>query len=132
MAPQKVESIRVMLVDDHHLVRLALGRLLQNFPDLEVIAQAADGLEAVELYGQHKPDVAVMDVHMPKMNGFQATEEILRQFPRARIVILTGIDHPAYTTEARAAGAAAFLDKKAAPEQLAEVIRNVHAGRITE
>ncbi|MCI0399113.1 MAG: response regulator transcription factor [Chloroflexi bacterium] len=126
----KLDRINVMLVDDHTLLRETLAAyLLQGYPDFGVVLQAADGREAVELYARYQPDVVVMDVYMPYMDGFQATAEILRRFPQARIIILTGIEHSAYSHKAELVGAVRFLDKRVVGDQLVEAIRQVHAGR---
>ncbi|MCI0395290.1 MAG: response regulator transcription factor, partial [Chloroflexi bacterium] len=79
----KFKTIRVMLVDDHNLVRHALGDLIEKFDDLELVAQTDNGEEAIHLYSQHQPDIVLMDIDMPVMDGYQATQEIVRRFPRA-------------------------------------------------
>jgi DNA-binding NarL/FixJ family response regulator len=121
--------IRVLLVDDHKLIRDTLARLIRTFEDMELVAQATNGREAIEAFAEHQPDITLMDVSMPVVDGLAATRLILQQFPQARIIILSvTYDKGRYHHEALAAGAAACLGKDISVQQLAETIREVHYG----
>ncbi|MCI0397488.1 MAG: response regulator transcription factor [Chloroflexi bacterium] len=120
------ESIGVMVVDDHRLVRKALAHIIQKQDDFELVAEAADGAEAVRLYAKHRPDVVVMDLDMPVMDGLQATREILQRFPDACIIVVSALMADTYANMAQTAGALYYLDKTVSPEILVDVIHNVH------
>ena len=120
--------IRVLLADDEELIRVAVAALLGLEPDLEVVAQAADGRTAVELALAHRPEVAVLDLQMPRLDGLAAAAEIHRLLPSCAVVILTGRGRPAQVQRALAAGASGFLPKGSPGGALADVIRRVHAG----
>jgi DNA-binding NarL/FixJ family response regulator len=126
MADSKV--IRVMLVDDQRLMREGLRILLDMEPDLEVVGEAGDGGEAVESYPQLLPDVVLMDVRMPKMDGVEATRRILTHHPEARVVILTTFDDDEYVFEGIRAGAVGYLLKAVSGEELADAVRTVAGG----
>ncbi|MCI0393973.1 MAG: response regulator transcription factor [Chloroflexi bacterium] len=127
-----IRPIRVMLVEDHTVVRQALVYLIQKYSDLELVAQAADGIEAVRFYSQHQPDVVLMDLDLPVMDGFQATREIISRYPQARIVALSALIGNTYAGMAHNAGALRYLDKTISPDTLVEVIRNVYDERALE
>jgi DNA-binding NarL/FixJ family response regulator len=119
--------IRVMIVDDYELMRQILGIAIQSFGDMQVVAEATNGWEAVEAYNTHQPDVTLMDVEMPIMNGLTAVQTILTRFPTARIIIMTGMgDLQDYGRQATEAGARACLGKHGAYSDLAAKIRQVH------
>ncbi|SDS39137.1 two component transcriptional regulator, LuxR family [Actinopolymorpha singaporensis] len=120
--------IRVLLADDEELIRTALAALLDLEPDLEVVAQAADGATAVEAARAHRPDVAVVDLQMPGLDGLEVTAELRRVLPSCHVVILTGRGRPPHLQKALAAGAKGFLPKGSPGGALAEVIRRVSAG----
>ena len=120
--------IRVMTVDDHPLFRGGVVALLTIYPDLELVAEASDGQEAVELFRIHRPDVTLMDLSMPVMGGVQAIEEIVTQFPEARIIALTSWEGDSDIHRALDAGARGYLLKDVASQQVAEAIRHVHQG----
>ncbi|MFI7607816.1 response regulator [Micromonospora sp. NPDC049366] len=120
--------IRVLLADDEDLVRVALAALLGLEPDLEVVAQAADGPAAVTAALAHRPDVAVVDLEMPGLTGIEVAAELARVRPDCAVVLLTGHGRPAHLRQALTAGAAGFLPKGAPGGALADVIRRVHAG----
>lgn len=119
--------IRLMLVDDQALIRSAFATMLSIEPDIEVVGQAANGQEAVDLARTLGPDVILMDVRMPVMDGIEATRQIAAT-SEARIVILTTFDSDDYLFDALAAGATGFLLKNSAPEQLIAGIRHVADG----
>lgn len=122
-------AIRVLVVDDQTLIREGLASLLMMQPDLEVVGKAADGRAAIELAAAHAPDVVLMDVRMPGLNGIAATREIHQRWPDIRIIVLTTFDDDEYVYEALRAGAAGYLLKNADPDHLARAIRAVHAGQ---
>jgi DNA-binding NarL/FixJ family response regulator len=117
----------VLLVDDHTLVRQALGTMLQHEPDIEVAGQAADGNQAVELTRQLQPDVVLMDVHMPGMNGVQATRTIHAEFPGVCVIGLSMADRDQQAEAMRDAGAMDYVTKTAAAEELLAVMRGCYA-----
>ncbi len=120
--------IRVLLVDDQRLMREGLRILLELEPDIRVVAEAENGLQALEAYEQHRPDVVLMDIRMPEMDGVQATRRLLSEHPEARVLILTTFDDDAYVLEGLRAGALGYLLKDASREELAAAIRTVAAG----
>ncbi|GAA1755187.1 response regulator transcription factor [Luedemannella helvata] len=120
--------IRVLLADDEELIRVAVAALLGLEPDLDVVAQAADGRAAVEAARAHRPDVAVVDLQMPALDGIEVAAELRRAVPPCAVVILTGRGRPAQLPRALAAGAKGFLPKGSPGGALADVIRRVHTG----
>ena len=120
--------IRVLLADDEELIRVPVAALLGLEPDLDVVAQAADGRAAVEAARAHRPDVAVVDLRMPGPDGLAVAAELHRVLPSCAVVILTGQGRPAQLQRALAAGARGFLPKGSPGGALADVIRRVHAG----
>ena len=122
-------SIRVLLADDHPVVRSGVAQILNDERGITVVAQAADGAEAVELFARDRPDVALIDLRMPKLEGVQVVEQIRERFPDAAIVILTTYDTDDDIGRALRAGAKAFLVKDVSPEDLVTCIRSVCAGR---
>jgi len=123
-----VEKIRVMLVDSHALVREGTRVFLERESDLEVVAEAADGLEAVELAEKHRPDVIIMGVAMPKLNGIEATRRIKAQHPTTAVLILTAYDIDQYIFDLLEAGAAGYLLKDIRMRDLVQAVRAVYAG----
>ncbi|WP_084959366.1 response regulator transcription factor [Thermoactinospora rubra] len=121
-------AIRVLLADDQELIRHALAALLGLEPGLEVVAQAADGRAAVDRALAHRPDVAVVDLDMPALDGLAVSAELARSLPSCAVVILTGYGRPPLLKRALDAGAKAFLPKGSPGGTLADVIRRVHAG----
>jgi two-component system, NarL family, response regulator len=121
--------IRVLAVDDHPVVRMGIAAMLANEPDLEVVAEARDGAEAVALYEAHRPDVVLMDLQMPGVGGVSAIHAIRRIDPDARVIALTTYDGDADIHRALAAGACAYLIKDALVEQLIAAIRSAAAGK---
>jgi len=121
--------IRVLLADDQALVRGGFASILAGQPDMEVVGEAADGAEAVELAGTTRPDVVVMDIRMPRLDGIAATRLLLeRHASPARVLMLTTFNQEAYVYDALRAGASGFLLKSSPPRELAGAIRTVAAG----
>jgi DNA-binding NarL/FixJ family response regulator len=120
--------IRLMTVDDHPIYRGGLAALIAAYSDLRLVGEAANGREAVERYRQLRPDVTLMDLSMPVMNGVEAISTIVREFPDARIIALTTWDGDADIHRALQAGASGYLLKDVASEEVASAIRQVHAG----
>jgi two-component system, NarL family, response regulator len=121
--------IRVLCADDHRLMREGLARIVGVQPDMTVVAQASDGEQAVSQFLQHRPDVTLMDLEMPTMNGVRAIQAIRSHQPDARIVVLTMYHGDEDIHRAIAAGAMGYLLKDTLPDDLIRVIREVHSGR---
>ncbi|SEA86565.1 response regulator [Leifsonia sp. 21MFCrub1.1] len=120
--------IRILLVDDQQLVRMGFRMVLEAEPDLVVVGEAPDGAEAVRLTAQVRPDVVLMDVRMPVLDGIEATRRIVETDPGARIIILTTFDLDEYAFGGLRAGASGFLLKDARPDELIGAVRAVAAG----
>jgi NarL family two-component system response regulator LiaR len=121
--------IRVIIVDDHTLVRTGLGAFLQAYQDLELVAEAESGEEAVQLCEQLSPDVVLMDLVIPGMDGASATRAIHERWPQIQIVALTSFKDQDWVEKALQAGAAGFLLKNVSADELADAIRSAHAGQ---
>jgi DNA-binding NarL/FixJ family response regulator len=121
--------IRVLAVDDHALLRDGIAALIGNQSDMELVAEASNGREAIELFRQHRPDVTLMDLQMPEMGGIDALSGIRGEFPEARIIVLTTYAGDVQVFRALKAGARAFLLKGLLRKELLETIRAVHAGQ---
>src|SRR5689334_13463209 len=119
---------RVMLVDDHELVRQGIAAMLGGAGDVQVVAVARTGREALEVARRELPDVVLMDVRMPDMDGLEATKKIKEERPRTAVVMLTMHENPAYLREAVRAGAAGYLLKDVSREELVDAIRQVATG----
>ena len=126
---QLTANIRVMLVEDHQIVRQGLAALLKTEPDFSVVAEAGDGSEAVDLFRKHQPDVTVMDLRLPTITGAEAVAQIRREFPSARIIVLTTFDGDEDIYRALQAGARGYLLKGMSGDELMDAIRSVHAGK---
>lgn len=122
--------IRVMLVDDHTLVREGIRRLVDEQPNMEVVAEAADGREAITRAGQVKPDVILMDIGMPELNGLEATAIIKRQFPHIQILLLTVHDDREYLFKALEVAASGYVLKEADTQELVLAIQAAHRGEM--
>ncbi|MCC9074709.1 response regulator transcription factor [Litorilinea aerophila] len=122
------ETIRVLIADDHTVVRGGLCALLEDVPDIEVVAEAADGVEAVLKVRAMKPDVILMDLMMPRKTGIEAIEEIKRENPQARILVLTSFSDDDKVFSAIKAGALGYLLKETSPDDLVHAIRDVYHG----
>jgi DNA-binding NarL/FixJ family response regulator len=123
------EPIRILVADDHHVVRQGLVALLKTVSGLEVVAEAADGNEAIDRFDEHRPDVTLMDLRMPKVSGVDAVAQIRRKYPGARIIVLTTFDGDEDIYRALQAGAKGYLLKGMFGEELIDAIRAVHAGK---
>jgi DNA-binding NarL/FixJ family response regulator len=121
--------VRILLADDHTLVRQGLRKLLEERPDWEVIAEAGDGREAVRLAEQHKPDVAILDVAMPLLNGIEATRQITRRVPGTRVLVLSMHADEAYVTQILQAGATGYLLKDSADIDLLKAVGEAAKGK---
>jgi DNA-binding NarL/FixJ family response regulator len=122
-------TISVLLVDDHKIVREGTRQLLEQSTDIHVVGEASDGLEAVNLAAQIQPDVIVMDVRMPHLNGIEATRAITTRFPKIRVLILSAYDDDSYVFPLLEAGASGYLLKTSSGAELAEAIHQVYAGQ---
>lgn len=120
--------IRLLLADDQALVRGALAALLNLEPDLEVVAEVGSGDAVLGAVGEHRPDVALLDVEMPGMDGISATAAVRHAFPDTRVLIVTTFGRPGFLRRAMQAGAAGFVVKDTPAAQLADAVRRVHAG----
>jgi DNA-binding NarL/FixJ family response regulator len=120
--------LRVLIADDHGIVRSGVKLLLDRQPDIEVVAEAEDGVEAVAKAIEHRPDVVVLDVSMPRMTGLQATHEIKQQAPDTQVLILSMHDDERYLFEALRAGAAGYVLKQAADQDLVDAVRAAGRG----
>jgi DNA-binding NarL/FixJ family response regulator len=121
-------KIKILLAEDHKIVREGTRQLLEQAPDMEIVGEAADGLEAIRLAGELHPEVVVMDVRLPKLNGIEATRTIAARHPEIRILILSAYDDDSYVFPLLEAGASGYLLKTAGGAELAEAIRAVIAG----
>ena len=120
--------IRVALVDDQQLVRAGFRMVIDSQDDLQVVAQASDGAEAVQVLSETEVDVVLMDVRMPRMDGIEATRQITALPSSPRVIVLTTFDLDEYVVSAIGAGASGFLLKDAPPEEMLSAVRTVHAG----
>lgn len=122
-------TIRIILADDHHIVRSGIRQLLESERDLQVLAEAADGEEAQTLIEQHKPDVAVLDIQMPKASGIEVTRWVRAHFPEVGVLILTAYDDDPYVMAVLQAGANGYVLKTAKTDDLIQAVRDVHEGK---
>jgi DNA-binding NarL/FixJ family response regulator len=128
MTDQHHSNVRVLLVDDQSLVRMGFRMVLDAEPDLTVVGEASDGREAVQRAAELRPDIVLMDVRMPGMDGLAATREIVAARPSSRVIVLTTFDLDEYAFGGLRAGASGFLLKDARPAELLGAIRSVAAG----
>ena len=121
--------IRVLSVDDHPLIREGIAAMVNNESDLEMVAQASTGREAIQRFREHRPDVTLMDLRLPDISGIDAMIAIRNEFPEARIVMLTTFEGDVEIQRALAAGARGYILKNMPPRELLGVVRQVHAGK---
>jgi two-component system NarL family response regulator len=123
------DPIRILIADDHFVVRMGLTAVINAQPDTRVIAEAGNGRQAVDLFREHRPDIALMDLRMPIMSGLEATKAIRHEFPNARIIVLTTYDGDEDIYRALEAGAWSYLFKDALNDDLLTAIHEVRCGR---
>ncbi len=121
-------NIRVLIADDQAMVRAGLRLILESHSDMDVVGEAADGEEAVAAAARHSPDVVLMDIRMPRLDGIEATRQLVAKQPSSRVLVLTTFDVDEYVYKALRVGAAGFLLKESSPEQLVATIRLVAGG----
>lgn len=122
-------GIKIILADDHHIVRAGIRQLLESEKDIQVLAEAGDGEEAKSLIQQHKPDVAVLDIQMPKASGIEVTRWVRTHLPAVGVLILTAFDDDPYVMAVLQAGANGYVLKTAKTNDLIQAVRDVHEGK---
>lgn len=122
--------MRVLLADDHPIMRAGVRLMLENESDIEIVGEADNGLKAVEMTKALHPDVVIMDISMPDLDGFEATRRIVQSCPATRVLVLTMYDSEEHFFEILKAGAVGYVPKKAAPTDLIAALRSVHAGGV--
>jgi DNA-binding NarL/FixJ family response regulator len=122
-------SLRILLADDHNLFRQGIRRILEAQPDLQVVAEASSGLEAIDLARQHQPDVAIVDIAMKELNGIEATAQLLRHSPKTAVLILSMYSDERYVVRAVRAGARGYLLKDTVEEGLIDAVQHVAQGQ---
>lgn len=123
-----MDSIRIILADDHKMVRAGIRSLLEKLPEVEVVAEAGDGQQAINLVEEHEPDILLTDIAMPGLDGLEVTRHLAKAFPTVRVVILSMYSDEGYISQALRAGAVGYLLKGAAREELTLAIRAVAQG----
>jgi len=123
--------IKILLVDDHAVVRSGLSKFLMVNKDLKLVGEASDGAEAVQMTSLHKPDVVLMDLMMPGMDGITATREINKKYPKTKVIALTSFAEQNLVQGALQAGAISYLQKNVTAKELGDAIRSAHIGKMT-
>lgn len=123
-----MDNIEIVLAEDHAMVRKGFNLILENEPSIEIIDEVQDGKAAIKSVQKHKPDVVVMDISMPRLNGLEATRQILKDYPDTKILILTIHTSDKYIARILQCGAAGYVLKKSAPEELIEAVKTVIKG----
>jgi DNA-binding NarL/FixJ family response regulator len=123
------DTIRILAVDDHQLIRQGIAGLIADEPGMTMVAEAANGREAIDQFRRHRPDVTLMDLQMPELNGIEAMTAIRTEFPEARIIVLTTYTGDVQVLRAIKAGASGYLLKSTLVNEMLAAIRAVHAGR---
>jgi DNA-binding NarL/FixJ family response regulator len=121
---------RILLAEDNEVVRKGIKRLLNNAADIEVVGEAEDGIETLQLVDQLLPDILMLDVEMPKLNGIEVARRLKRRKQKPRILVLSAYDDPGYIREMLGIGAAGYLIKDEAPERILEAVRGVAQGQV--
>jgi NarL family two-component system response regulator LiaR len=129
MTDHSEKHIRVLLADDHVVVRAGIRQFLEQDPDIRIVAEASNGLEALELIGRFKPDVAVLDIQMPKMSGIEVTRWIRKQNLPVGILVLTAYDDEPYVQAVLRAGANGYVLKTAEPQEIVDAVKDVFHGK---
>lgn len=124
-----MSDLSVVIADDHPVFREGLIALIERQPGISIVAQATDGVEAIEACAEHQPAVAILDLSMPRCSGTQSIEAIRERCPRTRVLVLTMHDDPRFLRSALAAGAAGYVVKQLASRDILEAIRSVHQGK---
>lgn len=124
-----MSSIRIVLADDHAILREGLSLLLKSQPDMDVVAEACDGVKALDAVRSHHPDLLLIDIAMPKMNGLDTTRQITKNFPETKVIVLSRYEKEAYVHQALDAGAQGYVVKGAPSTELLEAIRSVVVGK---
>jgi DNA-binding NarL/FixJ family response regulator len=128
--PAPLSSARLLVVDDHHLLRESMRAMLEGEPDLLIIDEAKDGQEAVELCRLHRPDLVLMDVYTPRIQGFEATRLIKEELRATKVLIMSAYDHVWFVSEAMRAGAEGYVLKLAPLKEILEAVRGVLGGEL--
>jgi len=128
MSTDTLPRIRVLLVDDHLIVRMGLAYAINNQPDMQVIAQAEDGVQGIELYRKHLPDVVILDLRMPQLNGIEAIKQLRKEFGDLHVLVLSNYMSGNDISAALQAGAKGFVGKDTGMNALMDAIRRVHQG----